>query len=131
MYRLACKAEYRQLNRSNSKLTHSKLLRKRKANHLYNSQRWQVASGRDGGGYWLLGLDRQLAGVGAALAGCLVISKPWGGQAEDDNAPWWVQNAMLHLTLSLLHSRFSGVRYFDLSVGSTIAVLKGLRQVYG
>ncbi|CAM9143892.1 unnamed protein product [Scytosiphon promiscuus] len=48
----------------------------------------KVASGGDGGGYWLLGLDRQLAGAGAALAGCLVISKPWGGKAEDDNAPW-------------------------------------------
>ena len=48
----------------------------------------KVATGGDGGGYWLLGLDRQLAGAGAALAGCLVISKPWGGKAEDDNAPW-------------------------------------------
>lgn len=48
----------------------------------------QPSSGGDGGGYWLLGLDRQLAGAGAALAGCLVISKPWGGKAEDDNAPW-------------------------------------------
>lgn len=48
----------------------------------------KVASGGDGGGYWLLGLDRQLAGAGAALAGCLVISQPWGGKAEDDNAPW-------------------------------------------
>lgn len=36
----------------------------------------------------MLGLDRQLAGAGAALAGCLVISKPWGGKAEDDSAPW-------------------------------------------
>lgn len=48
----------------------------------------KLATGGDGGGYWLLGLDRQLAGAGAALAGCLVISKPWGGKAEDDNAPW-------------------------------------------
>eukprot|EP00752_Nemacystus_decipiens_P002251 g2132.t2 len=54
----------------------------------------KVATGGDGGGYWLLGLDRQLAGAGAALAGCLVISKPWGGKAEDDNAPW-MEDALL------------------------------------
>ena len=35
--------------------------------------------------------------MGAALAGSLVISKPWGGEAEDDNAPWWVEHTVLHL----------------------------------
>lgn len=53
-----------------------------------DNSRSQISSGGGGGGYWLLGLDRQLAAAGAALAGCLVMSKPWGGKIEDDNAPW-------------------------------------------
>lgn len=48
----------------------------------------QVGTGGDGLGHWLLRLDRQLAGFGAALAASLVMSKPWGGKIEDDNAPW-------------------------------------------
>ncbi|CAM9550588.1 unnamed protein product, partial [Discosporangium mesarthrocarpum] len=56
--------------------------------------------------HWLVSLDRQLGGFGAAVASALVTSVPWADKTEDDSAQW-LEDELL-----------AGVRYTDPTLGS-------------